>query len=347
MPEPDRKLLAEYSRLKQEIERHNRLYYAEDRPEISDAEYDRLFDRLLEIERLFPELATLDSPSQRVGAKPSKKFEPVGHRVPMLSLQKVTNDEEFAEFDRRVKSGLDTGEEIEYTVEPKLDGLAVELVYEKGLLTLGSTRGDGQTGENITPNLRTIRNIPLRLSKDAGRRYPRLEVRGEVIMKRTAFARLNEQLVEQGIAPLANPRNGAAGSLRQLDPSITASRPLLFYAYGISDTALPDIETQSAAMQLLRDEGFLVNEHVAVAVGTEHVARRFRKLVEVRPSLDYEIDGMVVKVNRFEQQEALGQIARAPGGRSRGNSPPNWPRRCSRELSIRWDEPALSHRWPG
>jgi DNA ligase (NAD+) len=312
MPGPDRILLAEYSRLKQEIERHNRLYYVEDRPEISDAEYDRLFDRLLEIEGQFPELVTPDSPSMRVGAKPSKKFEPVRHRIPMLSLQKVTSIEEFAEFDRRVKGGLETGEETEYTVEPKLDGLAVELVYEKGLLVLGSTRGDGQTGENITPNLRTIRNIPLRLSEETGRRYPLLEVRGEVIMKRAAFARLNEQLVEQGVAPLANPRNGAAGSLRQLDPSITASRPLLFCAYGISDTALPAIETQSTAMQLLREEGFLVNEHFAVVVGTNNVERRFRQLEEVRPSLDYEIDGMVVKVNRFGQQQVLGQIARAP-----------------------------------
>lgn len=312
MPGPDRKLLAEYSRLKQEIERHNRLYYVEDHPEISDAEYDRLFDRLLEIEGQFPELVTLDSPSLRVGAKPSKRFDPVGHRVPMLSLQKVISAEEFAEFDRRVKNGLGTDADIEYTVEPKLDGLAVELVFENGLLARGSTRGDGLAGENITPNLRTIRNIPLKLSDDVGGRYPLLEVRGEVIMKRAAFARLNEQLIEKGIAPLANPRNGAAGSLRQLDPSITASRPLLFYAYGISDTALPDIDTQSAAMRLLQDEGFLVNEHVAVAVGIDQVAGSFRRLEELRPGLDYEIDGMVVKVNRFSDQETLGQIARAP-----------------------------------
>jgi len=312
MSGPERKLLAEYSRLKREIERHDRLYYVEDRPEISDAEYDSLFDRLLEIETQFPELVTPDSPSLRVGAKPSKKFEQVGHRVPMLSLQKVTSAEEFADFDRRVRGGLEASEEIEYTVEPKLDGLAVELVYEKGLLVLGATRGDGQTGENITTNLRTIRNIPLGLSEDAGRRYPLLEVRGEVIMKRSAFTRLNKQLAEQGIAPLANPRNGAAGSLRQLDPSITASRPLLFCAYGISDTALPNIDTQRAAMQLLHDEGFLVNEHVAVSVGVDQVERKFHRLEEIRPNLDYEIDGMVVKVNRFSQQEALGQIARAP-----------------------------------
>ena len=312
MAKPDARLLAEYASLKEQIERHNRLYYVEDRPEISDAEYDRLFDRLLEIEKHNPELVTPDSPSQRVGAKPSKKFESVRHRVPMLSLQKVTTVEEFTEFDRRVKNGLETSDEIEYTVEPKLDGLAVELVYENGLLVLGSTRGDGQTGENVTPNLRTIRSIPLRLSRQVAGRYPLLEVRGEVIMRRTAFEKLNLSLEQQGITPLANPRNGAAGSLRQLDPSITASRPLFFYAYGISDTGLPCLGSQSDAVQMLRAEGFLVNELAAIVIGTDLVEKQFRTLEEKRPGLDYEIDGMVVKVNRFAYQETLGQIARAP-----------------------------------
>jgi DNA ligase (NAD+) len=312
MARPDATRLAEYQQLKIEIERHNRLYYVEDRPEISDAAYDRLFDRLLEIETQFPDLITPDSPSQRVGAKPSKKFEPVRHRVAMLSLQKVTTPEEFTEFDRRVKNGLETTDEVEYTVEPKLDGLAVELVYENGLFVLGSTRGDGQTGENITPNLKTLKSIPLRLSAAAAKRYPLLEVRGEVIMRRSAFQNLNEQLTEQGVPPLANPRNGAAGSLRQLDPSITASRPLMFYAYGISESGLPGIETQSEAMELLRNEGFRVNEHITVAVGADQVGQRFEKLERVRPELDYEIDGMVVKVNRLALQEQLGQIARAP-----------------------------------
>jgi len=312
MTRPDRKLQAEHEQLKAQIEYHNRLYYVEDSPEISDAEFDRLFDRLLEIEKQRPDLITPDSPSQRVGAKPSKKFGSVTHRIPMLSLQKVTTVDEFAEFDRRVRSILETDTDIEYTVEPKLDGLAVELVYENGLLVLGSTRGDGHTGENVTPNLRTIRSIPLRLSGATGHSYPRLEVRGEVIMKRSTFEELNQRLEKEGTTPLANPRNGAAGSLRQLDPVITASRPLVFYAYGISDTNLKDIDSQSRAMELLRTEGFRINEHLAAVVGVKAVENRFHRLTEARPELDYEIDGLVIKVNRFADQEVLGQIARAP-----------------------------------
>jgi len=302
----------EYDHLKREIERHSRLYYVEDNPEISDAEFDRLFDRLLEIEEQHPDLVTPDSPSQRVGAAPSEKFEPVRHRIPMLSLQKVTTAEEFAEFDLRARKGLETEDEIEYAIEPKLDGLAVELVYEKGLLVTGSTRGDGQTGENITPNLRTIRSIPLRLSDEAAQKYPLVEVRGEVIMQRSAFEKLNRRLESEGQAPLANPRNGAAGSLRQLDPSITASRPLIFYVYGISETGLSDIATQTEAMTWLRSEGFRINEHLTMANGSDEAETQFERLEKLRPDLDYEIDGMVIKVNRFADQDILGQIARAP-----------------------------------
>jgi len=312
MASPDKKTIEELKHLRAEIERHNRLYHVDHRPEITDAQFDRLFDRLLEIERHHPELVTPDSPSQRVGAPPSKKFEPVEHRVAMLSLQKVTTPEEFTQFDRRVKEGLETSDEIEYVTEPKLDGLAVELVYENGLFTLGSTRGDGRTGENITPNLRTLRSIPLKLSEATARRYPLLEVRGEVIMKKSAFARLNEKLAADGQPLLANPRNGAAGSLRQLDSSITASRPLLFYAYGISDTDLESLESQQQVMAMLRREGFRVNEYVHPVVGAENVGRDFEKLLEVRDRLDYEIDGMVAKVDRFDQQTVLGQISRAP-----------------------------------
>ncbi|MFZ5980446.1 MAG: NAD-dependent DNA ligase LigA [Candidatus Zixiibacteriota bacterium] len=307
-----KKLTDEYNRLKNEIERHNRLYYVNDNPEISDAEYDRLFDRLLEIEIQFPSLVTPDSPSQRVGAEPSKKFEPVPHRVPMLSLQKVTTVEEFIEFDRRVKEGLEKDGDIEYLSEPKLDGLAVELVYEKGLFVRGSTRGDGFTGEDITPNLKTIRNIPLKLSALTAGAYPLLEVRGEIIMRRSAFEKLNRKLINDGAAPLANPRNGAAGSLRQLNPKITASRPLLFYAYGISDTDLKKLDSQTAVFDLLRHEGFLVNDLVKSSRGVEAVAKDFGHLTAVRSELDYEIDGMVVKVNDFASQTVLGQISRAP-----------------------------------
>ena len=312
MAKPDKKLLSEYEKLKDEINRHNRRYYVLDRPEITDAEYDNLFDRLLEIEKEYPALVTPDSPSQRVGAEPSKKFEPVRHRVQMLSLQKVTTTEEYADFDRRVREGLEKTDDIEFVTEPKLDGLAVELVYENGLFTLGSTRGDGVTGENITHNLRTIKNIPLKLSDKAARAYPLLEVRGEVIMRKSAFEKLNRKLTEDGIAPLANPRNGAAGSLRQLDPKITAGRPLIFYAYGVSDTTLKGLNRQSDAFAFLEKEGFLINEHIKTVKGLNKVEKEFNRLTGLRPELDYEIDGMVVKVNDFAAQDILGQISRAP-----------------------------------
>lgn len=311
MSKPDN-LRQEYDNLKKDIAHHSRLYYVEDNPEISDAEFDRLYDRLLAIEKDHPEWVTPDSPSQRVGAAPSKKFESVRHRQPMLSLQKVTKAEEFSEFDKRVRSLLESEKDIEYVVEPKLDGLAVELVYEDGVLTIGSTRGDGTTGENITPNLRTIHSVPLKLTSEAADKYPLLEVRGEVIMRRSAFKKLNKELESRGAQQLANPRNGAAGSLRQLDPSITASRPLIFYAYGISDRDLPDLDSQTAVIELLRKEGFLVNEYFSQATGEAEVREHFDKLERDRPRLDYEIDGMVTKVNAFESQEILGQISRAP-----------------------------------
>jgi DNA ligase (NAD+) len=312
MAKPSSNVRAEHEKLKAEIERHNRLYYVEDKPAISDTAYDRLFDRLLEIERQFPELISADSPSQRIGAAPSKKFEPVRHRVAMLSLQKVTTVDEFADFDRRVREGLETESDVDYVVEPKLDGLAVELVYKDGLLVVGSTRGDGVTGENITANLKTIRNIPLRLSPQTAGEYPVLEVRGEVIMKRSAFEKLNAHLAAHEEQTLANTRNGAAGSLRQLDSRITASRNLLFYAYGISDTDLVGLPTQAKVMAFLKSEGFAVNDLLQEVVGIPGVAGAFSQLEKTRSTLDYEIDGMVVKVNDFASQRILGQISRAP-----------------------------------
>ncbi len=307
-----KKIITEVEQLRSEINHHNRLYYVEDSPSISDAEYDRLYDRLLVLEKEYPELVAPDSPTQRVGAPLAKRFAPVTHRKAMLSLQKVTTVEEFTEFDRRVREGLERTADIEYVTEPKLDGLAVELVYENGMFVLGSTRGDGQTGENITPNLKTIRNIPLRLSATAAKKYPLLEVRGEVIMKKSAMQKLNRILEEKGEAPLANPRNGAAGSLRQLDSSITASRPLIFFAYSISDTTLPGVTTQYEAIELLKSEGFLINEYVGLVKGIEATDKQFIKLEKKRNELDYEIDGMVIKVNRFADQEILGSISRAP-----------------------------------
>ncbi|MGH8016096.1 MAG: NAD-dependent DNA ligase LigA, partial [Candidatus Zixiibacteriota bacterium] len=312
MPKPPREILTEIEKLREQIHFHNRRYHVDDSPEISDAEFDRLFDRLVELEKKFPELVTPDSPAQRVGAAPSKKFESVPHQVPMLSLQKVTTPEEFAAFDKRVKDGLEINTEIEYYSEPKMDGLAVELVYRKGVFEVGLTRGDGLTGENVTPNLRTIRSIPLKLSDKTAKQYPLLEVRGEVIMRRSDFDKLNKSLVASNQEPLANPRNGAAGSLRQLDSSITASRPLIFYSYGISDTKLPGLDTQQKVMALLKREGFIANDAAHLSRGHSAVEKDFEMLVRQRESLDFDIDGMVVKVNKFEYQELLGQISRAP-----------------------------------
>jgi DNA ligase (NAD+) len=309
---PDPTAIRELAGLREEINRHNRLYYSEDKPEISDDQYDRLFDRLLEIERQYPSLVTPDSPSQRVGFKPSKRFEPVTHRMQMLSLQKVTSKEEFVEFDRRVHELLETTGSVEYVTEPKLDGLAVELVYEDGLFVLGSTRGDGMVGENITTNLKTIHSIPLKLSDGTAKRYPLLEVRGEVVMRRTTLESLNRKLEDSGLPVLANPRNAAAGSLRQLDPAITASRPLLFYAYGISDTKLDGLDRHSRVVEFLRGEDFLLNDLIEVSGSVEEVEKLFLRLADRRQALDYDIDGMVVKVDSFARQEALGQVSRAP-----------------------------------
>jgi len=309
-----KKIIDELARLREKIETHNYKYYVLDQPTITDAEYDRLFDRLLEIEKKYPDLKTDDSPSQRVGAAPSRKFDPVPHRIQMLSLQKVTTPEEYSEFDRRVRDGLGQGDDdtIEYIFEPKLDGLAVELVYEKGILSIGSTRGDGNTGENITPNLKTLHTIPLKLSEATAKKYPLLEVRGEVILRKSDFARLNMIQEETGQAVFANPRNAAAGSLRQLDSRVTASRPLVFYAYGISDQNLPGLESHWQTMELLRREKFRINEHLHRAQGQAEIEKLFEKLDKARPKLDYDIDGAVIKVDRFEDQIRLGQISRAP-----------------------------------
>ncbi len=312
MVKPSNIITAELEKLRSEIRRHNELYYQKDKPEISDAEYDRLFDRLLEIEAEFPEMVTEDSPSQTVGADRIEKFAAVDHRIPMLSLQKVTSFEQFLDFDRRVRDGLAVEAEIQYTTEPKLDGLAVELVYRRGKFVLGSTRGDGSTGENITENLTTLSSIPASLSSQTTKRYPLLEIRGEVVIHKKDFAQFNQQLIEIGQEPMANPRNGAAGSLRQLDSNITKERPLVFYAYGISDILLDSITKQSEAAALLRSENFRLPEPAAVLNDPEAINRQFDELTKSRDALDFEIDGMVIKVNSFDQQKQLGRISRAP-----------------------------------
>lgn len=308
------KIKEELLRLRRGIEEHNYRYYLLDDPIISDAEYDRLFDRLLEIEKKYPSLITPDSPSQRVGAAPSKSFKPAPHRVPMLSLQKVTTPEQFADFDRRLHTdlGLADTDDIKYIVEPKLDGLAIELIYENGLLISGSTRGDGTVGENITANLKTIRSIPLRLSESIAKQFPLLEIRGEVILRKSDFKRLNRQQEEMGLPPFANPRNAAAGSVRQLDSRVSASRPLVLYVYGISDQNLPGLDTHWKTMEFLKKERFLVNEHVQQVAGAKAVEEIFKRLDSIRPDLNYDIDGTVIKVDSYTDQIKLGQISRAP-----------------------------------
>ena len=312
MKRTKQKIIDELEKLKDKINYHNYRYYVLDLPEISDIDYDKMFDRLLKIESEFPELITKDSPSQRIGAKPSNKFESVNHRIQMLSLNKVTTIEEFKNFDRKIKENLETDNDIEYMIEPKLDGLAVELVYEKGIFTIGSTRGDGTIGENITTNLKTIHDIPLTLSEKSSMKYPLLEVRGEVFMSKSAFENLNKQLKNENSPTLANPRNAAAGSLRQLDSKVSASRKLKFNAYGISEMNLPDLDSQESTIEFLKSEKISTNNFTQTVSGQKAVIEKFEELTNLRPNLDYEIDGMVIKVNKFNLQNMLGKISRAP-----------------------------------
>jgi DNA ligase (NAD+) len=297
--------------LRAEIRRHDLLYYQEDRPEISDAEYDRLFDRLVELEKQYPELLTPDSPTQRVGAAPSEKFEPVRHALPMLSLAKVTSVGEFREFHRRVESILaNEGGRIQYTAEPKFDGLAVELIYENGIFITGSTRGDGIIGENITSNLKTLKSIPLRLSGD--KIPPLIEIRGEVIINKSAFHKMNEERRHNGEEEFANPRNAAAGSIRQLDPKITAGRPLRFVAYGTGRVEGMLLSGHFETMMLVRSIGFKIADDLTICSTPQEVENYYAMMATRRDDLDYEIDGIVVKVNNYAQQQALGELSRSP-----------------------------------
>ncbi len=296
--------------LRKEIEHHNYLYYVLDQPEISDAEYDRLMRELQELEARYPELVTPDSPTQRVGAAPLEAFGEVRHEVPMLSLNNAFSDEEAIEFDRRAREALGV-EIIDYAVEPKLDGLAISLMYRDGRLVQGATRGDGYRGEDVTANVRTIKAIPLHLR---GGGWPAvLEVRGEVIMTKEGFEKLNAEQRRKGEKIFANPRNAAAGSLRQLDPRVTATRPLTFFAYGLGKVEggeLPD--RHSRILERLREWGVPVNREGRVVQGIEGCLAYHKAMQEKRESLPYEIDGVVYKVDRLDWQERLGYVARAP-----------------------------------
>ena len=305
------KVVERIQRLREEINRHNYLYYVLDRPEITDAEYDRLFDELANLEKEHPELVTPDSPTQRVGAPPLEAFKTVRHSLPMLSLSKVTSETEFLDFHRRVLELSGSSEQgLQYSVEPKFDGLAVELVYEKGILSLGATRGDGVVGENVTLNLKTIRSVPLRLRGNAA--PERLEVRGEVIMTKEDFARLNKEREKSGEPVFANPRNAAAGSVRQLDSGITRSRPLTLFAYGIGRIQGKELTNHRDTLYFLKELGFKVSEHIELCGSVRRVAEYYTKILGLRDDLPYEIDGVVIKVNDYRLQSRLGEISRSP-----------------------------------
>ncbi len=295
--------------LREQLHYHNYRYYVLDDPEISDQEYDRLMRQLIELEQQHPELITPDSPTQRVGGAPLDVFAPAPHSIPMLSLDNALDEAEFRAFDERTRKTLAINQEIEYFCEPKLDGLAVELVYIDGTLTIGSTRGDGYVGEDVTQNLRTIKAIPLKL---IGLRPHRLEVRGEVIMEIRDFEALNKKRSEMGEPLFANPRNAAAGSLRQLDARITASRPLTIYCYGVGQVEGLSYNTHQELLDLFRKMGLRVNPLVRLVKGVDGVLQYHREMLQRREQLPYEIDGIVVKVNQVSFQEKLGAKTKSP-----------------------------------
>ncbi len=311
MEEP-KKVIAQ---LRETLKYHNYQYHTLDDPEISDAEYDRLFSQLRELETAHPELITSDSPTQKVGSAPQKTFSSVKHRLPMLSLENGFGKQDIMDFDARLKRFLKNDAPIEYTVEPKIDGLAVELVYEKGRLAVASTRGDGFVGENVTQNIKTLLSVPLSLSQYA-EDVPipdLLEVRGEVYIEKESFFQMNHERKKNGLSVFANPRNAAAGSLRQLDHKITAKRPLTMFCYGVGSVSDHAFETQYEMMLALQRWGLRVNRpHIRVCQTIEEVIDVCHDFEEKRVQFFYEIDGAVIKVNQLSQQEQLGQKSRSP-----------------------------------
>jgi len=303
---------AELERLAHEIAHHDELYFREDQPEISDAAYDALRERNAAIEARFPHLIREDSPSAGVGALPVEAFGKVVHRVPMLSLGNVFDDEGVRDFLERIRRflGLDTVEEMAFTTEPKIDGLSITLRYEKGKLVQGATRGDGYQGENVTVNVRTIADIPKIVRAKS---FPDpFEVRGEIYMSRAAFQRLNEAQAERGERTFANPRNAAAGSLRQLDPAITASRPLQFFAYGWGEAPELPADTQCGVYRAMAEWGFPLNPLAKLTTSVEEMLDTYRDIESGRAGLDYDIDGVVYKLDRLDLQQRLGFVSRSP-----------------------------------
>lgn len=302
----------EIGELTKVLEGHNYKYYVLDEPTLSDTEYDRLFRQLEELEADHPELVIPESPTQRVGAEPSKEFGSVKHTIPLLSLANAMDENELRDFDVSVKKILEFEGEVEYAAEPKLDGLAVELVYENGKFVSGSTRGDGVTGEDITTNLRTVKSIPLRLRAGITKIPSLLEVRGEVFLSIKSFRELNEHQEVKGDKLFANPRNAAAGSLRQLDPKITTSRPLSILCYGVGATEGFNSGNHWETLNRLKELGFPVTVHGKLCNGIEEAIEYFREMEKVRDKLEFEIDGIVLKVNDLSFQDRLGARARSP-----------------------------------
>lgn len=306
----DTKIIKQAEKLTKAIREHNYRYYVLDAPTIPDSEYDRMFRQLQDLEAKYPELKTPDSPTQRIGAAPLKSFKQVQHAMPMLSLENAFTEEELQAFDKRIRDRLKTDQIIEYACEPKLDGLAISLLYEDGVLVQAATRGDGTTGEDVTQNVKTIKSVPLHLRNN----YPKiLEVRGEVVMSKAGFNKLNQTAAKKGEKIFANPRNAAAGSLRQLDSRITAKRPLVFYAYEIGQVIKGNIEDRhSNTLKKLKKYGIPIVPETAVVKGWEECLHYYKKIGKKRESLPIEIDGVVYKVDQSKLQKALGFVSRAP-----------------------------------
>ncbi len=314
MPKLTAAIEREASSLRDALEEHSRRYYVLDDPTVSDAEYDEMFRRLVEIEETYPQLRSPDSPTQRVGAPPAEQFASVAHARPMLSLDNVTSAEQFLEFDERVRKQAGASALVEYMAEPKLDGVAVEIVYEGGVMAVASTRGDGVHGENITANVKTIRSVPLRLDQSE-RKWPvpsRLDVRGEVIYARDAFESLNRQRAEAGESLFANPRNAAAGSLRQLDSRITAARPLDVYFHGVGIVDGSELGSFVELFAALASWGLKINPLNQFCPDAAAVIAYFEKLGVERDELPFEVDGVVAKVNSFAVQRQVGEVSRSP-----------------------------------
>jgi DNA ligase (NAD+) len=305
--------LKRVTELRDLIEYHNRRYYQLDDPEISDFDYDKLMRELADLEERFPDIDRTASPTQRVGASPLEKFGTVTHLTPMLSLGNAFSEEEVSEFDERVRRLLGDKAELDFVAEPKIDGVAVNLIYEKGVFRVGATRGDGFTGEDVTQNLRTIRSLPLKMRpRDPDPVPDRIEIRGEVYLEKEAFRKLNERRVEQGESAFANPRNAAAGSLRQLDPRITAKRPLRLFCYGVGSIEGRSFTTHWDTLQSLRDWGFPTNPDIRLARDVQACVGYYRHIESIRGKLPYEIDGIVLKVNSLSLQDRLGMVSRSP-----------------------------------